>query len=77
MFHKTIQRSLDASYEQVEINFEKQSIDLVLHRTVSSTYSYGRVEAWLKNQTWTEESKVGWQEFYNNASRYLGYGRSH
>ena len=42
----------------------------------SSSIDEQKIEDWLKNQTWTEESKNQWQRFYDHATRNIYYGRS-
>ncbi|CAF2458331.1 unnamed protein product [Rotaria sp. Silwood2] len=42
----------------------------------SAPPSYSILRQWLRNLQWTSESTVQWQEFYNNATRLLFYGRS-
>src|ERR1700722_10305504 len=36
--------------------------------------NYTKLKKWLRNLEWTPESALKWQEFYNNASRYVIYG---
>ncbi len=40
--------------------------------------NYTALQIWLMERQWTPESIIEWQEFYNNASRFLyfGYGRN-
>ncbi len=34
------------------------------------------LKEWILNRTWTEESTIQWQNFYNRAARFVLYGRS-
>lgn len=34
-----------------------------------------KIEKWVRNLTWTPESVVRWQEFYNKAPRLVIYDR--
>ncbi len=44
--------------------------------SVLSDFNYTVFENTLLELKWTPESVKGWQEFYNNASRLLIYGKS-
>jgi len=43
---------------------------------LSSTFSLSIVRNWLLGLTWTPESIIEWQKFYNTAPHWLGFGRS-
>jgi hypothetical protein len=43
---------------------------------LSSSFNFQIFQKWLLGLTWTPESIAEWQEFYNNASRSLTFGRS-
>lgn len=36
--------------------------------------NYTALQTWLLERKWTQESIIEWQEFYNNASRFLFFG---
>ena len=39
-----------------------------------SLLNFTALEIWLLERKWTPESIIEWQEFYNNASRFLYFG---
>jgi hypothetical protein len=43
---------------------------------LKSSFNSETLREWLLNQTWTPESIAEWQEFYNNASRTIVFGRA-
>jgi hypothetical protein len=51
-------------------------IFLSIFLLLSSSVSNAALRIWLQSLQWTPELIVQWQEFYDNASRYLFYGRA-
>ncbi len=68
--------TIDAWIGAMNRHVDKLSNTFTDFSLFSSSYSDEAVQSWLLGLTWTPESIIEWQKFYNTASRGLGFGRT-